>query len=314
MTTATDAAGTRRRWPVIDAEAPPERLAAFRILAGVFSVGYLLIRFPVFLGRRGRSADAFEGVGVLSFLDEPLARNTLAALVVVAVVAGVATTVGAWFRVSAPLFALTVLVLTTSRSSWGQLLHFENLMVLHLVVVACSPAADAWSVDSRRSSRADGTSSTVPTGASVRYGWPLGIAGLVTVTTYVIAGIAKLRYGGFDWITGDTLQNHIAYAAARLDLIGGNPAPLARLAVEYSWVLPVLAALSVVIELGAPVAFVGGRVRDVWVVSAWLMHAAIFATMYIGFPSPLFGVAFAPFYALEQLVGLVPRRRGIVTS
>ena len=26
---------------------------------------------------------------------------------------------------------------------------------------------------------------------------------IITVTTYVIAGIAKLRHGGADWLTGD---------------------------------------------------------------------------------------------------------------
>ncbi len=55
------------------------------------------------------------------------------------------------------------------------------------------------------------------------------------------------------------------------------------------------------IELGAPVALLGGRIRTAWVIAAWLMHAGILAFMLVGFPYPLFGVAFAPFFRIERL-------------
>jgi hypothetical protein len=42
-------------------------------------------------------------------------------------------------------------------------------------------------------------------------------------------------------------------------------------------------------------------VRDVWVVAAWLLHAGVAALMFVVFPYPLFLVAFAPFFRLEQL-------------
>ncbi len=67
-----------------------------------------------------------------------------------------------------------------------------------------------------------------------------------------------------------------------------------------------MAALSVVIELAAPVALIGPRLRNVWVVAAWSMHLAIFATMLVGFPYPLFLVAFTPFFALERVVSRWP--------
>jgi len=75
-----------------------------------------------------------------------------------------------------------------------------------------------------------------------------------------------------------------------------------------------MAAMAVVLELAAPIAFIRGRPRDIWVVAVWTMHFAIVATMLIAFPYPLFLVAFAPFYRLERLAQ-VPmlwhsRRRG----
>ncbi|MGB3737709.1 MAG: HTTM domain-containing protein, partial [Ilumatobacter sp.] len=196
-------------------------------------------------------------------------------------------------------FTIAMLLLTTWRGSWGQLLHFENLMVLQLCVLAASPAADAWSLDARRTGTHDRPFESAP---SVRYGWPLAVAGLVTVATYVITGVAKLRYGGLDWLSGDTLQNHIAYSFARLDLIGGNPPLLAEFAVRQQWVLGTSAVAAVVIELAAPAALIGRRSRNVWVLAAWSMHVGIFLTMAVGFPSPLFGAAFAPFFALERAV------------
>ena len=43
--------------------------------------------------------------------------------------------------------------------------------------------------------------------------WPVRVAAVVTVLTYVLAGIAKLRIGGVAWMTGDTLRNHVAFSA-----------------------------------------------------------------------------------------------------
>ncbi len=261
MTDVLDARAAARTLPIVDAVAPPERLAMLRILTGTFALAYLLIRLPVFL-QLGDRRTGFDGVG-------------LAAL--------------------HPLFAVGMLALGSYRGSWGQLLHFENLMVLYLLIVALAPSADAWSLDARRGD--DGREADM----STTYGWPMALASLVLVITYVIAGIAKLRYGGLDWVFGDTLRNHVAYSAARLDLLGGSPSPFARLGVRLEWMWPSAAAATVAIELAAPLALLGGRIRTVWVIGAWAMHLGILAFMLIGFPMPLFLVAFAPLYRIERL-------------
>jgi hypothetical protein len=210
---------------------------------------------------------------------------------VLALAAGIAFTAGAWFRWTGPAFAVSVLALTTYRASWGQLLWFDNLVTLHLLILAVAASADAWSFDARRRGghRDDH-----------EYAGPLRLLCVVVVVTYVIAGVAKLRYGGTEWVAGDVLANHIAFSAARLEVLGGSASPLAGPAVTLAWALPALAAATVVIELAAPVALLGGRWRNWWVAAAWLMHLAIAALMYVVFPYPLFLVAFAPFFALEQ--------------
>lgn len=300
---------------LLDATAPATRLAALRVVVGVFVLVYLVGRLPVFLALADRPDEDFEGVGVLAPLASPPAGGVLITVVIVALATGLAATLGWRYRPNAVAFAAAVLFLTTLRGSWGQLLHFENLMVLQLLVLAVSPAAEAWSLDAKRMAPGNRPETDA---FSIRYGWPLAVLALVTVVTYVITGVAKLRYGGLDWVSGDTLRNHIAYSAARLDLLGGNPPVLAEIAVRWESMLAVAAFGTVALELSAPVALIGHRARNAWVLATWLMHVGILLTMAVGFPSPLFGVAFAPFFALERAVPFVtarvPRRRPVQSS
>ncbi len=289
------------RCRVVDAEAPPERLAALRMSVGSFALGYLLIRLPVFLELRNRLPESFDGAGVFALVGRPMSSWLIVAIVVAAVIAGLCFTTGFRFRVSGPLFAVLLLVLTSYRSSWGQLLHFENLVVLHALIVGLAPSADVWSLDARRLGprRRDPTS----------YGWPIQLACVVVVSTYFIAGVAKLRYGGIEWMLGDTLRNHIAYSAVRLELLGASASPLASGAVSHGWMLPPMAVGSVLFELVAPIALLGSWYRNVWVAGVWLMHMTIFGLMLVGFPYPIFLVAFAPFFELERLVAALRGRR-----
>lgn len=304
MTELLDAPTRTRSLPIIDAVAPPERLAMLRILIGTFALVYLLIRLPIFL-QLGDRRTGFDGVGVAVLLGGPVSGLVVDATTAVTVLAGIGFVLGWRFRIVGPLFALGMLALGSYRASWGQLLHFENLMVLYVVIVALAPSADVWSLDARRYEQ-DRRGPAM--GESTAYGWPIALASLVFVITYVIAGIAKLRYGGLDWVFGDTLRNHVAYAAARLDLLGGSPSPVAGFVVRLEWMWPFAAAATIVFELAAPVVLLGGRIRTAWVLAAWLMHFGVLVFMLIGFPMPLFLVAFAPLYRIERLWTDRPRR------
>lgn len=294
-----------RVWNVVDTTAPAARLATLRVLVAGFAVLYLVVRLPVFW-RLADRRDGFDGVGLAALLAGPVQPLVVRVVLAVTLGAGLAAIVGWRFRCVAPVFAFGVLALTSYRGSWGQLLHFENLFTLHLLILALAPAADAWSLDARRR---DGTRCGEPRRDPTAYGWPVALCALVVVIVYVIAGVAKLRYGGVDWVVGDSLRNHVAYAAARNELVGVPAAPLADLAVRVRGVWPLLAAGAVVLEIGAPVALFGGRWRTAWVTAVWLMHVGILLTMRIGFPYPLFLVAFAPFFRIERLAQVIEVRR-----
>ncbi len=46
--------------------------------------------------------------------------------------------------------------------------------------------------------------------AATRYGFPLKLMSIVTVLTYLLAGLAKLRTSGMDWVAGNVLRDQIA--------------------------------------------------------------------------------------------------------
>ncbi|WP_421119722.1 hypothetical protein ACE2AJ_20605 [Aquihabitans daechungensis] len=291
-----------RGWARVDSwlyePAPAERLAVLRILVGAFSTIYLAVRLPVFLALADRRGQ-LDPVGLLWWITDPLPTVLVVVWTIATLVLGVAFTAGLGARATGPGFAIGMLLAATYRSAWGQILWLENLMVLQLLIVACAPSADAWTIGRRGAAR-----SRAP---SASYGWPIRLAALVTVTTYVLAGVTKLRISGIDWMLGDTLRNHIAYSAARLELFGEASSPLGRAVVPLGGWLRPLAVATVAIELAAPVALLGGRIRTIWVVLAWTMHAAIAVLMIVVFPFPLVGVAFACFYRLERLPSAIRR-------
>ena len=269
-----------------------------RVATGLFAFGYLAVRLPVFLALADADRHGFDPVGVLAFLGGPLPSSAVVALLVATMLLAVGYTIGLYFRIAGPAFALALLMLTTYRSSWGQLLWFESLVVLDVLIVGFSPSADALAVAPRRAAPAP----------SPAYGGPVQLVAVVTVGTYVVAGVAKFRIAGWAWMDGTTLQNHIAYSAARLDVLGGTPSPFAGWLVSHPSLLTPVAVATMALELGAPVALFGGRIRTAWVVATWILHAGIALTLFVVFPFPLYGAAFAPFFRLERVPAAIRGR------
>ena len=274
--------------------APPERLAMVRILVSTYAVVWLAFALPGIAGLTDAGAARWHPVGVLAWLDTPLASGWLWLFVALTFSAGIAFAVGAGARVTGPIFAAAFLVVTTYRSCWGQIFHTDDLVALHLIVLALAPAAHAWSVDARRRRPGSGAPAR-------RYGWPLLLMSIITVLAYVLAGWAKLRTSGLDWITGSVLRDQIAQDNLLKELFGAPSSPLASTVLSHAWLFPPMAAFAVLVELGAPVALLGGRWRDVWVGAAWLFHLGILVLMTTFFPYQLSGVAYASMFRAERL-------------
>lgn len=245
-------------------------LTRFRRLVAAYVAIYVLVRAPAFWSLGTAAQGRFDPVGLWWWLDAPVGAAVVIAIWTVTVVSAVGLVADRKPHVIGPIFAIATLVLLTYRSSWGQILWFEHLPALHALIVG-------FTAGSRRDMGR----------------WPLRLAAIVTVITYVLAGIAKLQIGGAAWVADGSLANHIAFSAARLQVLGGTPSPLAAPLLSLGPLLTVAGAAALVIELSAPLAL-HARIRTPWIISAWIMHAAIAASMFVVFPYPLFAIAFAP--------------------
>ncbi|MEX1366615.1 MAG: hypothetical protein AB1Z98_26050, partial [Nannocystaceae bacterium] len=198
------------------APAPARRLAVLRMLVGGYTAGYLAVHFVYIVAVSSMLPSQWKPVGPVSLLSVPLPSAAVVVITVLAVLLGVAFTVGWRFRITGPAFALAFLWVTSYRNSWSMVFHTENLMVLHVIIVAASPAADAISMDARRRG--------LPVDDTPRawYGWAIRLMCAVTLLTYFLAGWSKLANAGWGWVTSDTLRLYVSYDNLRKVELGAG--------------------------------------------------------------------------------------------
>jgi hypothetical protein len=276
---------------------PATRLALLRIGVGLYAVAYLIVRALPLTSVARFSAGEFAPVGPVQLLSSPLPSWAVYAALALAIASGAVSTVGYAYRLTAPVFALSFLWVTAYRSSWGMIFHTENLCALHLIVLAVAPAADALA-PGRSSDEVDG-----------RYGWAVRAVATITVVSYVLAGVAKLRLGGAAWVDGELLRAQVAYDNLRKIELGATHAPLGAWLVTFAWPFKTLAWMSLLLELGAPLALANTRLRYGWVLGVWGFHFGVALLMAIGFPYQLSLVAYLAFFPLERALPSLRRLR-----
>jgi hypothetical protein len=275
-------------------QAPAARIGFLRVLVGAFAVVYLVARTPYLLSYATFNPAQFDAMGPVSVIDSPLLPWLWQGIVFATIALSVAFVLGWKHRITGPLFAVACLWTLSYRNSWGMIFHTENLLVLQVLVLGFTASADAYSLDAR-------PRDTEPDPSDGRYGWPLRLMCLLTVIAYVLAGIAKLRFGGTDWTGGEVLRNYIASDNLRKLLLGSTYSPLAIPLLERPWVFTGFAWMTIAFELGAPIALFGRRLAWGWVAIAWGFHAGVLGLMAILFPYPLFLIGFACFFRTERL-------------
>jgi uncharacterized membrane protein YphA (DoxX/SURF4 family) len=134
-------------------------------------------------------------------------------------------------------------------------LHWAHAIVpIVMGVFALAPCADAWSLDAliwkyRRRQR---------TKTGGQYHWPVQLVRVLFVTVFFAAGLSKLRAAGLSWVMSDTLRHYLLenqyvfYA----DAVQAWSRPLVDWLVAHPVLCRVLAALTLIVELSAPLALV----------------------------------------------------------
>jgi len=281
---------------------PPRRLAVFRILVGVWTLVYVGRRRRMF-ERVARTEGLFQPVGPAKALGRPLSRAAFSALLRVNQLATLAFILGWRHRQTGPLFGGSLLSLLSYRNSWTMIYHCDNVLVLHALALGLAPSADDLSLDSRRAARQGGAGlgRLRPPRPHWRYGWPIQLLNAMTVLTYFLAGVAKLKGPlGRRWATGESLRSQVAVDCLRKELLGGGAAPAAARLYEQLALYRLLAVGSLALELGAPAALVNQRLARLWAVNAFFMHWGIFLVMGIRFRYQQSGLVYAPFFDLER--------------
>ncbi len=284
---------------------PPERLAAVRILAGGFAFVRVTILFGLLLQRAARSEPFVRPVGLMHVFPQAPSPTALSVVIAAAVLSGFAFVVGLRYRWTAPLFVASLVTLLSYFNSFGMLYHSDHLLVLHLLVLAFAPAADAWSLDARARARAG----QPPASADFRYGWPIRLLCAVTGCVYLLAGIAKVAASGWGWAFGEALRQQIAKDALRKQLLGDDAGLLGPWVLRNPGAATAMGVSTLVVELGAPLFILHRRAGQGWALAAFAMHWGILMIMSITFRYQLSAIAFAPFFSVERLIGRIGRVR-----
>jgi hypothetical protein len=297
------------------APAAPSRLAAVRILTGLFSLWYICQHGRWLAHFENQPASVFTPVGLTSHLSAPLSPEITAALGLATTIAGVLFSLGLLYRVSGPAFGLLLLYTMTYRNSWTMIFHHENMLVIHVFLLGILPAAGRLSVDSVLSKRWSGSrwlgaAQGQPADATWQAGWGLRMLQLAATVPYVVAGVAKLSNTGLSWAMGNNLRDQVLMNGIYYEMLRGGSQDITYMAVNWTWIWAPLAIGSLILEFGAPLALLGRWWAAVIVLSLISLHWGILWIMGITFSYQMCGVAFASFVPWERLSRLCGRLGG----
>lgn len=280
--------------------AQPLRPAVLRLATGAFSAVHHLRRRGMFQTLHRQDVSQFTPVGVVKVLKRPLPPVVADRLFDAAQVVNAAATLGIGHRVTGPLNAALQLWTISYRNSWTMLLHNDNMLVLHQMVLGTTRSADALSVDSLLRDR-----TLAPERFDRAYGGIPTAMNIATTAVYFISGVAKVRGPlGLRWAKGDVLRGQIAIDGLRKDLFGSAKPEAGTALYQQKELFTALAVTALVVELGAPLSLLHRRLGQLFAVGAWGMHVGIRIVMGIRFKYNVSGLSYLPYFPLG---GQLPR-------
>lgn len=284
--------------PGLGARVPAARIGLVRALVGGYTLAYLVPRREMLRRVVRTEPELFAPVGPVRMLARPLRPTVADALNDATLVSTALFTLGAGGHLTGRVHAALLTWTLAYRNSWSMIFHSDNLLVLHTLALSAGRATDAVSLDAalgRRGSPA----------AHPRYGWPLHLMNATTTATYLLAGVAKIAgESGWGWARGDKLRRQVALDALRKEVYGSSASPLAYRLYRHRRLFTAMAVISLLVELGAPLALADPRLGRLWALSAFAMHWGILGVMDIRFRYQLACVAFASWFDVERVLAL----------
>jgi hypothetical protein len=239
--------------------APPGDLALARM---AFCALAFLLYLPQDFSEWGTVAREFwMPISLFSLTSLPLLPAGVIAVIQMAFKVALAFAAAGLFTRLALLVAFGCSVyLLGLPQNFGQIQHFDTLVVLVFGILALSRAGDAWSIDAWLAARRGRR----PAAGSGEYTWPIRTIWVMTAVIFFSAGLSKLRHSGLEWVFSD----HLAIVLVRHQYYVSDGEPLTSwgLAIaQYPWAPRLLAAISLATEVCYPLALFSRRARLVLV-------------------------------------------------
>ena len=147
--------------------------------------------------------------------------------------------------------------------NFGKMHHTDALIVIILGTLAMARSGDAWSLD-QFFQRRGSPSTPRRINASGEYTWPIRLAQVALCLVFFAAGFTKLSRSGLAWVFSD----HLATAIIKQNYYLSDVAPLTEWGLDLAaspWMSRGLAAATLILELGYPLALVGKVPRLIFV-------------------------------------------------
>ncbi|MFC7465816.1 hypothetical protein [Brachybacterium sp. GCM10030252] len=270
--------------------AGPAGPGLLRLAVGGYHLWHVGRKRRLYQGVHRTDPASFDPVGPARILRRPLPPVIADRLVDASLVTGALFAAGVGHRVLAPVHSALQTWNFAYRNSWSMVFHHENTLVLHTMVLAAAPAGDALSIDALLRDR-----SLLPGRRSWMYGATPTVMNAAVAGTYVLAGLAKLTGGdGLGWVRGGHMRDQVAFDALRKEMLGERSSALGKRLYPYPALFTAMAAASLAVEFGAPLAVLDRRAGRVFAGAAFAMHWGIRAIMRITFPYNLSGVLYLP--------------------
>jgi hypothetical protein len=182
---------------------------------------------------------------------------------------------GLFTRVSTMSSVFLGIYLLGLGNNFGKQYQNETLVIISIGILALSRCGDAYSIDRliRRWRHRSYLTEERPQ-ISGEYTWPVRAIWVMFALIFFASGVSKLRHSGLEWIFSDNMA--IAFITAQYHVSNVDPLTSWGLYLaQHAWLLHLVAAGTIVLEVSYPLALFSSKARWVIVPSVFFMLVGV---------------------------------------
>ncbi|HUA21676.1 MAG TPA: HTTM domain-containing protein [Bryobacteraceae bacterium] len=185
---------------------------------------------------------------------------------------------GLFGRFAAAVTATSAVYLISPLFLYGKVDHLYHHLIFFSVICAVFPSTDALSADVWIRSRTSGALYKMGRQAGLSYGFAMRSLWLYVALSYYFPGLWKFSRGWLTWLSGNALEDHIAFGG-----YGVSWNPLELWFLQHRLAMSVSSSLVVCFELGFVFLILFPRLRPLAGLAGLAFHAAVYLVLGITF-------------------------------